>query len=706
MSAARGVCGWVVTATALGVAGCGTEIAVQPGDPAVPAAVRPAWLDDAVSTAEVAIVDRYGEAARPRARRGLEQVAGFWLESDGDASTFETFALTNFAGDDATRDAMFGRFERLLEQIDGHMNEVTVALRSHADLDRGSILPFDQLFAAYDPSAHLSSDFFENTLAFVVLLNFPVASLEEKLTEGADWSRRRWAEVRLADKFAKRIPAEVNIAVAEAYAASSQYIAEYNIWMHHLLTEDGERLFPPKLRLLSHWNLRDEIKAQYSDPDGLPRQRMIQQVMDRIVTQTIPQVVIDNPHVDWRPVSNEVAAAAVSDSDTEPPPDLTVSTVPEPETRYAMLLGNFRAARMEDPYSPTAPTLIARQFNESREIPEERVEAMFEGLLTSPLLARVADVIEARLGRRLEPFDIWYNGFRPRGAYTEAELDTLVAERYPTAEAYEQAIPTLLEQLGFAPSRARLIAENIAVEPARGSGHAWGASMRSAKARLRTRVEPTGMNYKGFNIAVHEMGHNVEQTISLNEIDHTLLQGVPNTAFTEALAFVFQARDIELLGLASPDAQSAALQTLDDFWGACEISAVALVDMRVWHWMYEHPETTPRELKAATVQITRDVWNEYYAAVFDIRDVVLLGIYSHMIDRFLYLPDYPIGRMIARQIEEQMARAVAIGPEFERMSLMGAVAPDLWMMNATGSPVGPEALLEAAERALATVTGH
>ena len=33
------------------------------------------------------------------------------------------------------------------------------------------------------------------------------------------------------------------------------------------------------------------------------------------------------------------------------------------------------------------------------------------------------------------------------------------------------------------------------------------------------------MNYKGFNIAVHEMGHNVEQTFSLNDVDSTLPPG-------------------------------------------------------------------------------------------------------------------------------------------------------------------------------------
>ena len=661
-------------------------------------------MDEVLLRVEAALVEAHGEESRDRARSGLEQVARFWRESDGDAAVFESFVLTNFAGDQDTLDVMFARFERLLEQLDGHMNEMTVELRAQADLDRGAILPFDELFAGYDPSAHLGSDFFDNKLAFVVLLNFPVTTLEQKLTDGAGWSRRQWAETRLTDGFAKRVPAEVNLAIAEAYATSGQYIAEYNIWMHHLLNDDGERLFPPGLRLLSHWNLRDEIKALYSEPAGLPRQRMIQRVIERIVTQTIPAAVINNPYVDWNPYTNDVVAAGVSDTAGPPPSDLAVSNDPEPDTRYAMLLGNFRAARMEDPYSPTAPTLIARRFEEDREIPESRVEAMFEQLLTSPLVARVAETIEARLGRPLESFDIWYNGFRPRGTYTEEELDEIVAARYPKAEAYERDIPSLLEQLGFEPERAHAIAENIVVEPARGSGHAWGASMRSAKARLRTRVEPAGMNYKGFNIAVHEMGHNVEQTISLDEIDHTLLQGVPNTAFTEALAFVFQARDFELLGLTSPNAESEALRTLNDFWGACEISAVALVDMRVWHWMYDHPEATPAELKDATIQIAREVWNRYFAPVFDTRDVMLLGIYSHMINRFLYLPDYPIGHMIARQIEEQIKTAGAIGPEFERMAKMGAVTPDVWMINATGLPVGPGTLLEATERALARLS--
>jgi oligoendopeptidase F len=232
-----------------------------------------------------------------------------------------------------------------------------------------------------------------------------------------------------------------------------------------------------------------------------------------------------------------------------------------------------------------------------------------------------------------------------------------------------------------------------------------GAQMRSEKAHLRTRVGATGMNYKGYNIAVHEMGHNVEQTFSLNEIDSYFLSSVPNTAFTEALAFVFQGHDLELLGLTKPDAKSEAMKTLNDFWGTYEIAGVALVDMGIWHWRYDHPDATPKDVREATIALAREIWNKYYAPVFHQKDVVLLGIYSHMIDSFMYLPDYPIGHMIAFQIEEAMNKAGAIGPEFERMTKTGRLTPDQWMKIATGKPVGPDAILTAAARALKNFSG-
>jgi hypothetical protein len=660
------------------------------------------WMKSATEELTAKLIAKYSEAQRARVERGLRQAADFWRAEDGDGVAFEEFVLAHFAGDQATLDSMFQRFQHLLEQLHGHMQEIGREFRQQADLDLGPVLPFDDLFAGYDPSAHIVDDFFNNKLAFVVLLNFPLMTLEERLAQDPSWNRRQWAEARLAQTFSKRIPAPVNLEVARAASESDSYISRYNIWMFHVLDQNGQHLFPRNLRLLSHWNLRDELKANYTDTqNGLNKQRNIQKVMERIITQTIPEVVINNSNVDWNPWTNEVKRASEKDGDVEAPSNEMLTNAAEPCTRYAMLLRTFHAATKVDPYSPTAPTLIARRFDEDREISEECVCRMLTDVVGSPLVPRVARLIQTRLGRPLEPFDIWYDGFHARGAYTEAQLDAMVSKRYPTAADYEKDIPNILMKFGFSAEKAQYLARNIVVDPARGSGHAMGAGMRSVKTHLRTRVESAGMNYKGFNIAAHELGHNVEQTFSLNDVDYTLLEGVPNTAFTEAFAMVFQGHDLEALGLAAPDAHSETMKTLNDFWNTYEISGVALVDMEVWHWMYENCNATPEQLRDATLEISKNIWNKYHAPVFGTKDVVLLAVYSHMIDSFMYLPDYPIGHLIAFQIEEQMKKAGAIGPEFERMAKMGRVTPDMWMVHATGKPVGAEALLKATEDAIA-----
>ena len=666
-----------------------------------PDAGPPAWFKETAAKIEAGLGANLGESQRDRLRRGVAQIGEFWRAGDGDAAEFTAFVRRQFAADPAALDAMFDRFDHMLAHFDGHFSELRYELKKPVDLDTGPVRPFDELFAAYEPNAHLVDDCFRNKLAFVVLLNFPLTTLDQRLAKGETWSRRQWAEARLAQAFSRRIPGEVNQAIAEAQAEAELYIDDYNICMHHLLAADGTRPFPAGLRLISHWNLRDEIKAQYGHPDGgFARQRMIQQVMERIVDQSIPKAVINNPQVDWNPVTNSVQPSPVADLGPAAPAGLQVSNAAEPDTRYAKLLTIFHAQRQADPYSPAGPTYIARQFEIGRQMSEARVRTMLEQVLGSPQFAEVARRIEQRLGRPLEPFDIWFNDFRPRGTYTEAQLDEIVRRKFPTAAAYRAGMPEILTRLGFSPERAAYLQAHIDVEPSRGPGHAMPPGMSGQQARLRTRVGADGMNYKGFNIAVHEMGHNVEETFSMNLVDYHLLASVPNTAFTEALAMMTQGHDLEALGLPRPDARSEALGTLDTFWATAEISGVALVDMGVWHWMYEHPNATPAELKAATVQIARDLWNRYYAPAFHRRDVTLLAVYSHMISDMLYLPDYPIGRLIGFQVEEHIRKVGDFGGEYERMTKFGNLSPDLWMKNATGKPVSADALLAATQRAL------
>lgn len=668
---------------------------------AAPAPMTPAdpALARAAAEATAALVARHGPAERARVERGVAQVLAAWRPSDGDAAALRAFLEAQFLADPAQREALLARLEQSLEALDGGFVEQNRTLSRWAVLDVGPMQPVDALLQAFDAGAHLTDDLFDARIAFVALLNFPLTTLDERLREGAGWSRRQWAEVRLTGRFARRVPGAVNQQLAKASADAEIYVADDNVWAHHLLV-DGKRLFPRGMRLLSHWNLRDQIKADYAAPDGLPRQRALAKVMERIVTQTIPAAVVNSPLVDWDPFTNAVAPAPRSTVETGAAPPARVPADREPDTRYARLLETFQAARAADPYSPIAPTHLARKFELEREIPEARVTALLEEVLGSPLVPRIARRIEGRLGRKLEPFDLWYDGFRPRARFTEAELDRMTKQRYPTVEAFQRDLPAVLGKLGFAPDKARWLAAHVVVEPARGSGHALGAAKRNDLPHLRTRVGKDGMDYKGFNIAIHELGHNVEQAFSLYEVDHTLLAGVPNTAFTEALAFVFQARDLEVLGLPAPDPEARRLLALNDLWMTYEIAGVALLDTAVWRWMYAHPQATPAELREATLGLARGLWNRWYAPVFGVRDVPLLAIYSHMISSFLYLPDYPIGHLIAAQIEERVAGAKALGPEFERMASFGAVTPDLWMEHATGKPVGTGALLEAAARAL------
>lgn len=661
----------------------------------------PSWLAESVKKLEVELLKKYGDEVVPRINRGLKQIAGYWQVEDGNSDVFEDFVRNNFVADNQGLDQMFDRFQIHLEKINGHMDRLILDFREQADLDRGPLMPFDEIFAAYSPGAHITDDFFKNKLAFIALLNFPLTNLEERSTDGMRWTRKQWAETRLAANFNKRVPADVSLEISKISSESEQYIAQYNIWMHHLIDDDGKRMFPPKLRLLSHWNLRDELKSQYAKGnEGYVRQKIIQKVMERIIDQTIPEAVIDNPALDWNPISNKVMVSSVMDYDQLSVDNKDVSGHYEPNTRYQMLKNNFIVQKSADPYWPATPNFIDRRFDLGREIPEERVKEMFDKLLTSPVFVQIANLIKNRLGRNLEPFDIWYNGFRSQSNYTEEMLNKIVAKKYPDPAAFEKDIPRMLSKLGFSPERIDEISRLITVDPARGSGHAWGGQMRGAKAHLRTRIGSNGMDYKGYNIAVHELGHNVEQVISMNNIDYTLLQGVPNTAFTEAMAFVFQARDLDLLGLSKSGTENESMKILHDFWASCEIASVALVDIAVWHWMYDHPQASADQLRDATISIAKEIWNRYYAPVFNLKDATILGIYSHMISYPLYLADYPLGHLIAYQIEEQIRKVGNVGTEFDRMVRIGNVAPDLWMLQATGSKVGPKAIIGATEKVL------
>lgn len=672
--------------------------AAAQADPADPT------LDAAARKVRAELAARCGPGEDARIERGLAQVLRHWRKEDGDEAALRRLALEQFAPTGAALDATFDRFEYVLERQDGYLVSLGRDLKRGVDVEVGPRLPLDDLLGAYDPAAHVLEDAFQSKLAFAALLNFPETTLEERLAEGPKWTRRQWAEVRLAGRYSTRMPAEAQQAMARALAGAEAYISAYNIQLHHVLTPDGQRLFPPGLRLISHWNLRDELKARYADPDGLPKQRLIALVMDRIIRQEIPEAVIDNPLLDWTPDDGKVQVSPIKDLAPRPGAARAPATSREPDVRYRRWLDVFHAARIADRYDPLNPTFIDRSFRREREILETQVKTMLEAVLASPLGPQVGREISRRLGRPLQPFDIWYAGFRPRPQMDDAQLDRVTQQRYPTADAFARDLPRILGALGFSPEQVRFLAERIVVDPSRGAGHALGAARRDDQAHLRTRVGPGGMDYKGYNIAIHELGHNCEQVFSNSAINHTLLRGVPNNAFTEAMAFLFQARDLELLGQAPANESSRALSDLDQFWAEREIAGVALVDMAAWRWLYSHPDADPAQLKDAVVRIAQEVWNQHFAPIFNQRDVPLLAIYSHLVEYPLYTPDYALGQLIAFQVAEHFRKTQgsSFGAEFERVTKLGSVTPEAWMRQAVGGPLASQPLLDAAAAALAS----
>jgi len=507
-----------------------------------PAPASAPWMDSSMGLLQGELTARYGPGQNLRVQRGLAQSARYWQPGDGGAGEFEAFVRAQFAGSPPALDGLFRRVTCVLERL-----EATRAGCRPEPPD----LPVDALLPGLDPAAHLAEDGFASKLAFAVLLNFPLTTLEERLRAGPAWSERQWAEVWLAQRFAVRAPARLT---------------------------------------------RTAAPAGGPVPAGPERAFQAQDARDRTAR---------------RRLQREREAAAT------------------PE-RCLGLLRSFRAARALDPCAPLAPTALARSFNQDLQFPEAQARAMLEALCASPLAGRAARLLRARLGRALEPFDL-YTSFLP-------------ARPGPGAPG------SPLRALGFPP------------EPGTAPGADWRTTGRQLALDL-SRAAPGG----------------------------------PAPACLEALACLFQTEAGARL-----DPAAADWATLERFWSAFAGAGAALVEGRIWHWLYEHPEGGAGDLAEALAASAGEVWNRYYAPLLGQPNCRLLA--GAPGQGGLDLAARPIGQMLASQLQRALAGS-ALGPEFRRWAGLGRLPLELWSMRASGHPPGPEAMLEATAAALRRLGG-
>ncbi len=382
--------------------------------------------DQYLKDVQTALIDSFGNEPLPMIEKGLKQVAALWRSTDGTPEEFKAFCLENFIVDPTEKETVFKKVSKNFESLWGHQNKILLDLNENMHLNNGPYHKIDAMFAAYNPGTHFKDDFYANKLAFVIALNFPSYTLDEKNELGKNWSRLEWAYARMGDVFTERVPAELSQKIGEAATEADIYIAEYNIYMGHLLNDKGEKLFPEDMVLLSHWNLRDEIKSNYADTEnGIEKQDMIYTVMKHIINQSIPEKVINSSEYDWNPIQNKVFKEGK---------EMEVS--PEPNSRYQQILNNFLALKATDSYYKDYNTFIKRSFSGSKEIPQEEVEKLFDQYLSSPIVKEVGALISKRLGRDLKPYDIWYDGFKARSSISEESLNSIT-------QANTQILPVL-----------------------------------------------------------------------------------------------------------------------------------------------------------------------------------------------------------------------------------------------------------------------
>ncbi len=638
-----------------------------------------------------ALRSRHGEKHATAIEDGVARVAARWGLADGDEDAFEAFCVGHFVPECRERTRLLVRLERAMEQIGGHLYEMRRTLRRHHDL-RGDEFPgVDDLLAQFDPAPDLSEQLYKQKIAHLALLNFEPSTLDQMLAMGSKWSEEEWVAARVAQGFGPRIPAELSDRARKVSFEAGRFVSHFHIPVGCMVDATGKRWFEADRKLLAHWLVREEIKAGYGDPDGLAKQRALSWVMARHIDGSIPKSVMHPAYGEpqlgnWDPHSNTLSGEIATD---------TIGL-----ERYERWIANFHLAQAFDAHYPLYPTAIARKFGLEREMPEAEVEALLIGLLESPVRVQLAQFLTKRLGRALEPFDIYFEDIIE--ATPATEMNAAVRRMFANGNAFEEKLPEVLRGLGFSDEDALQLGRRIRVEIAKGSGHAMRPALSGYDAWLRTSSLDTELGWDGFDTAMHELGHNLEQLCSNTFVARPALRGVPNTACTEAFAFLYQSLAKRVLGL-EDDAVAArqfAVDSVATMLAACQIAGPSLLELYTWRWLYANPHASAESLRTEVLRIAQDLWTRFYARDFGADPYNILAAYQHMIGHPLYLPDYAIGHVMSHQIRSSL-RGKDLATETKRITSIGSLTPDRWMHLAVGTGTSSAPLAKDAADGLA-----
>ena len=499
--------------------------------------------------------------------------------------------------------------------------------------------------------------------------------------------------VRLGDLYSERNDPDFKPDAADEVKEFQHYMNEYFFRMDHICMPDGSYPFPEGLELHCHFGLRDNLKEEYTRPGGLARQELTGKLIDHILLGTVPVEFMQDTSTRWNPWSDRLFRM-------ESGKPVQISYQTEGLKRYAGLLSEFKNKSSRDKLFQDGSTVIQRTFDNAN-LKAEEVETLIRTFLSDPVIASVGKLISDRLGRPLQPFDIWYSGFQSQSSFPADMLDSLTRSNYPTPYALQKDLPSILQRMGFPASDAGYIGTHAIVRPIVSGGYSDQPPMRGDTALMTTVFNPQGLDYKAFRISMHELGHVVCGVYTTSGIDHFILADVPTAGITEGMAEMLAFRNTQGLGLSQPDfGKQKDMLALATVWYLVDLGGQALTDIETWKWMYAHPDASPEDLREAVLMISSKIWNTYYASAFGgIKDQHILSIYNHFITGSLYLYNYFMGGVMMFQLYNAYMPGNLSGG-LKNACREGNTLPELWMNHAVGEGISLDPLLIATRKAI------
>ncbi|MCE9582357.1 MAG: hypothetical protein K8T20_07680 [Planctomycetes bacterium] len=626
--------------------------------------------------ARAALEKRFGAKFAKDIARGVDFGSRVWDWKGSDAAAFVEFCEKHYHPPGKARSGLLRRLDEIHHLVSGSFNVIAKTTRAGLDMAEVELTASEELFGAFSPGTHLDEDLRTFNVAALAQLNFGTDDLDPPTT------REGWAARRVSKIGRTVIPADLLAEASKRQAEVDRFVSGFNLHLDKIDYTDSSVKFPKDTVRISHWGLRDYMTSLNGQENALPRQRAIRDLMRRVVDGEIPREIVDNPKLRWRQADNTVTGNGA--------PHAAAMTGP---LRWEQFKKAYDVQRRIDPHTQFG-NIIDNKFKAEREIPEEKIVRILEDVLSAPVAEQVARFVEKRLGRALEPHDVYFRSFQAGTKKSPLGFD--ISKRYPDAAALTRAIPGILVKLGFKKDRAEWIGARIQVDNSRSAGHAWGPATSQDIARLRVRVEKGGINEEEFGTFMHELGHCTEQVLTSYGMDYKSLWGVPNTAFTEGFAFTFQDKADFILGRKA--ALDADITMLQRFWEVFEITGPALTEIRFFHWLYETPGASAADMHAAIRRIGDEVWTQYYARIFGNEGHGLMSVYSHMLWCSFYIADYSMGYVIAYQVRKFLATR-KFAPEMERLCALGCIYPEPWMKAAVGQSISAVPLLEDVGRA-------